>query len=615
MLPDFQCAANGHDCGKVAGMSKQKNQKLNILYERLSVEDDRDTESQSIENQREILQEYAELHGFTPYVHAADDGYSGTTWERPAWKEIIAKVKAGEVAAIIVKDSSRIDRDFLRVGLFRELFMERNVRLICITDNYDSANGEDIFGPFRDIISEWYARDISNKIKAVFQSKGRKGIPISSKAPYGYRKDPLDKNRWIVDEPAAAVVRRIYSLINEGNGPHQVARILHDDKIEKPSYYLAKNNIVKKPSALETPYPYSWQAFTISHIVGRIEYLGHLANFKHEKPSFKSKKFVTRPREEWLIFENSHEAIVTQEVWDMAQKMRETKRRIDTLGEANPLTGLLFCADCGAKLYNNRGRNHSDSYTCKEYKMTMAGFEEPRCSQHYVSTEAVRGILLEVIKRTTSFVREYEDEFVKMVMESSSLKQDETLKSHTRRIAKNEKRIAELDKMFLSLYADKVKGIISEERFVQMSEICEREQLDLKEQNAALKTEVETWTDDKNRADSFVALVRKYTRIEELTTPVLYEFIDKVVVHEAVWSEATETEKRKGTRKQQIDVHLKYIGHFGAPDIRSAEEIAAEEKEEDRLARIRGYKRKYNRKKAAEKKAAEEVTATPKPAA
>jgi len=473
-------------------------------------------------------------------------------------------------------------------------------------------------------MSEWYARDISKKIKSVFQSKGRKGIPISSKAPYGYRKNPADKTRWIIDEPAAAVVRRIYSLINEGKGPHQVARILHDDKIEKPSYYLAKNGIVNKSGALDTPHPYSWQAFTVSHIVGRIEYLGHLANFKHEKPSFKSKKFVTKPKEEWLIFENAHEPIVTHEVWEIAQKMRETKRRIDTTGEANPLTGLLYCAKCNSKMFNTRKtgttRKSDDNYCCGNYKNSKNGFEEPPCTQHYVTTYAMNKLLLEVIQKTTVFVREREDEFIEMVKKSSSLKQDETIKSHTRDIAKNERRVVELDTVISKLFEQSATGKISESRFENLLAGYEQEQSDLREQAAVMQAEVDAWTEDKGRVDNFVNLVRKYTRIEELTTPMLYEFIERVEVHEAVWSEATETQKRKGTRSQQIDVYLKYVGNFTAPDIRTPEEIEAERKEEERLARVRGYKRKYNRKIAAEKTPAEVAvaeteTAIPKPAA
>jgi hypothetical protein len=307
----------------------------------------------------------------------------------------------------------------------------------------------------------------------------------------------------------------------------------------------------------------------------------------------------------------------------MAQKMRETKRRIDTTGEANPLTGLLYCADCNSKMYNTRKigttRKSDDNYCCGDYKNSKNGFEEPPCSQHYVTTHAINELLLEVVQKTTAFVREREDDFIKMVREASSLHQDKTIKSHTSKIAKNERRVAELDKVFHSLYEDKVKGVITEERFMQMSKSCEREQAELREQTAALQAEVDAWAEDKGKADGFVALVRKYTRIEELTTPMLYEFIDKVVVHEAVWSEATETQKRKGTRSQQVDVYLKYIGCFDAPDIRSQEEIEAERIEEERLARVRGYKRKYNRKIAAEKAAEQEqpdvAPSVPKPAA
>ena len=598
------------------------NSKTTILYERLSVEDDRDTESQSIENQRAILQEYAERNGFTPYVHISDDGYSGTNWLRPGWQKVLTMVDAGEVACICIKDLSRMSRDYLHAGLDRQTFLEKGVRLIAIGDNYDSSRGDDDFTPFKEIMSEWYARDISKKIRSVFQSKGRKGVPISSKAPYGYYKDPADKNRWLVDEYAAGVVRRIFDLTVNGNGPFEIARKLHDGRIEKPSYYLARTGHVKKQSALETDNPYAWSSFTVAKIIESVTYLGHLVNFRYEKPSFKSKKFVERPKEDWLIFENHHDAIVDQETWELAQKMRGTKRRRDTIGEANPLTGLVFCHDCGGKMYNNRGGGHKSNYICGDYKNSQYRFADNHCSQHYVTTDAINAILLEAVQKTTGYVREREDEFVQMVREKSSLIQDETLKSHAKKISKNGRRIAELDNVFHSLYEDKVRGVITEERFLQMSQTCEREQADLKAETSALQAELEMWKDEKDKAGSFVALVRKYTRIEELTTPMLYEFIDKVVIHEAVWSEATETQKRKGTRSQRIDVYLKYIGDFAVPDTRAPEEIEAERKDEDRLSRVRGYKRKYNRKKAAEKTDAEAGTAIseaasdiPKPAA
>jgi DNA invertase Pin-like site-specific DNA recombinase len=501
-------------------MNNQNNPKITILYERLSVEDDRDTESQSIENQRAILQEYAERNGLTPYRHICDDGYSGTNWLRPGWQEVLSLVDAGVVACICVKDLSRMSRDYLHAGLDRQTFLEKGVRLIAINDNYDNSRGEDDFTPFKEIMSEWYARDISKKIKSVFQSKGRKGQPISSKAPYGFYKDPADKNRWLVDDYAAGVVRRIFDLTLSGNGPFEIARILHDDKIEKPSVYLARVGHVKKPSALETANPYGWSSFTVSKIIESVSYIGHLVNFRYEKPSFKSKKFVERPKDDWLIFENHHEAIVPLETWNIAQKMRETKRRYDTLGEANPLTGLVYCHDCGGKMYNHRGRGQKSNYVCGSYKNGKSHFADDHCSQHYVTVEAINTILLEVIQKTTAYVRKYEDEFIQMVRESSSIKQDETIKSHTRKISKNERRVVELDKMFQSLYEDKMRGIISEERFLQMSKSCEHEQAELKEQTAALQSEVDNWNEDKDRADNFVALVRKYTRIEELTARI-----------------------------------------------------------------------------------------------
>jgi len=583
-------AANVRDCGKDAEMSNQNNggnsktikTKITILYERLSVEDDRDTESQSIENQRTMLQDYAERNGMMPYVHIADDGYSGTNWQRPGWNEVITKIESGQVANLLVKDSSRIGRDFLRVGLYRELCHEKGVRLICINDGIDTAKGDDDFTPFRDLMSEWYARDISKKIKSVFQSKGRNGQPISSKAPYGFYKNPVDKNNWLVDEYAAGIVRRIFKLTLDGNGPYQIARILHDDKIEKPSYYLARVGYVNKPSALDAPYPYGWSAFTVSTIIASMSYLGHLVNFKYEKPSFKSKKFVERPKEDWLIFENHHEAIVDQETWELAQKMRETKRRHDTIGEANPLTGLVFCIDCGSKMYNHRGKNHKSHYCCGDYKNKKYYFADKHCSQHYVTDEALRSLLLDTIKRTTSFVRDYEDEFIQMVYETSAIQQGETVKAHSKKIAKSTRRIDELDKMFHSLYEDKVKGVISEERFIQMSKSCEQEQAELQKQVASMQSEVDAFNIESVKADSFVALVHKYTRIdsiEDLTAAVMYEFVERIEVHEAIWSEATEEQKRKGTRSQQIDIYLKYIGDFSVPDMRTAEQIEADAKE------------------------------------
>ena len=598
-MPDVLCAESVQDCGNEAEMN---NTKLTYLYERLSVEDDRDTESNSILNQRALLEEYAERNGFTPYVHVSDDGYSGTNWNRPGWQELTSKIEAGEVANILVKDSSRIGRDHLRVGLFREMCFDKGVRLISVNDGLDSAKGNDDFTPFRDIMAEWYAQDCSRKVKSAFHAKGKKGIPISGKPPYGYKKDLSDKTKWVVDEYAAGIVRRIFRLIIEGKSPLQICRILHDDKIEIPSCYLTKNGYVSYSVGLETKNPYAWSERTISRILAKEEYLGHVVNFRSSKKSFKSKKQTFHDKEDWLIFENIHEPIITKEDWELVQKLTKTKRRQTKNGEVNPLTGLVFCADCGAKMYYTVGRNprkpSNDRYECSTYSFGQKKFIEP-CRTHSIATKPLREILLDVIRKTASYVQQHEEEFIKKLRENSHLVQGETFKSHTRKITKNERRITELDKLFTTLYEDKVKGVISEERFTQMSAGFEREQSMLREENTSLQSELDAFNEGSEKADKFVSLVRRYTRFEELTATIINEFIDKVIIHESVWSEQTETQRRKGTRFQQVDVYLKYIGNFDAPDTRTAEEIEAERIAEEKLEKRRTRSREYQRRKRA----------------
>jgi len=583
-------------------------QKITILYERLSVEDDRETESNSIVNQRALLQEYAERNGLTPYVHISDDGYSGTNWNRPGWQELLTKIESGEVANLVVKDSSRLGRDHLRVGLFRELLREKSIRLIAVNDGFDSANGEDDFTPFRDIMAEWYSRDFSRKMRSTLQTKGRKGIPLSSRPPYGYRKDPNDHTRWLVDEYAAEVVRRIYDFTVAGKTAFEICQILHDEKIERPAYYLTKKGYVTYARALDAENPYAWVVGIVKNILRREEYLGHVVNFRCRKPSFKSKKLEFLPKEEWAIFENVHPPIVKKETWELVQKLRKTHRRPDKFGYVSPLTGLVFCATCGSKMYHHRSQkgNH-DYYECADYSNARERFRKDPCTPHCVSSKALRGLLLETIQKTAAFVKEQEGEFLEMLRENSKHTQKETLKTHTRKIAKNERRIAELEKMYPSLYEDKVKGVITSERFAQMSVGFEKEQTTLREENAAMQAEIDTFNEDNQRADNFVSLVRRYTEFEELTTPMINEFIERIEVHEAVWSEATPENRRMGTRTQRVEVHLKYIGKFEIPDNRTAEEMEAdriaEEKAEERRRKGREYMRKKN---AAKKKAREE---------
>jgi DNA invertase Pin-like site-specific DNA recombinase len=586
-------------------------QKITILYERLSLEDDRDGDSNSIINQRALLQEYAERHGFEPYVHISDDGFSGTNWQRPGWQELIARIESGEVANLLVKDSSRLGRDHLRVGLFRETLIEKSIRLIAVNDGLDSANGEDDFTPFRDIMAEWYSRDCSRKMRSSLQTKGKKGIPLSSRPPYGYIRNPEDKNSWLVDEPAAAIVRRIYDLTVEGKPPFEICRILHDEKVERPSYYLTKNGYAKYAGALDAADPYAWVEDNVKTILSREEYLGHVVNFRVRKASFKSKKQEFLPKEDWAVFENVHEPIVEKHTWDLVQTLRKTKRVKDIFGEVSPLTGLMRCAVCGSKMYHHRSKKGGhDYYECSNYTLSRQRFSGEHCTPHSVPTKSVKALLLEAIQKTTAFVREREDDFIKMLSENSSYRRGETFKTHTRKISKNERRITELDKMFSSLYEDKVKGVISPERFAQMSDGFEQEQAMLKLENESLQAEVDACSEDSQRADNFVALVRRYTRFEELTPVIINEFIEKIVVHEAVWSEATEENRRMGTRTQRVDVYLKYIGSFDVPDLRSAEEIEAERIKEEKLEDRRKRQREYMRRKAAEKRAAEAESVT-----
>jgi len=592
------------------------NQKVTILYERLSRDDELQGTSNSILNQRQLLEEYAVKNNLTPYIHIQDDGFSGTNWERPGWQELMAKIDNDGVSTLVVKDSSRIGRDYLRVGLYRELFREKGVRLIAINDNYDSNCGEDDFTPFREIMSEWYARDVSKKIRSALGTKARDGKPLTNVPPYGFVKDSNDKNKWLVDEPAAEVVRRIFRLSIDGKGPHEIARILHDEKVERPSYYLAKKGLGNHQASCDMENPYNWRGTTVISIIARPEYAGHLVNYRTIKPSFKSRKVKKAAQENWLIFENVHIPIVEQQTWDLAQRLRTTKRRTGTIGEANPLTGLMFCKDCGSKMYNKR-KNEScikvnpltgneyrkgpeDSYHCSFSTISRQNYNKS-CSAHSISTKAVRKIILDILKRTSGYVRENEQEFVEQVRKFSVAKQGETSKNHKSLIAKNKKRLAEINNMFKSLYEDKVKRIISAEMFTQMSEDYEREQIALKSENETLQEELNALNADAENAESFLKLVRRYTDYEVLTNSMLNEFVDKIYVHESVWSEADSESSCKGTRSQQIDVHLKYIGMFDVPVAeQTEEELKAERKAEKRRIQKREWQRNYAKQKLAE---------------
>jgi DNA invertase Pin-like site-specific DNA recombinase len=588
------------------------NTKYTILYERLSRDDLLAGESMSIANQRAMLEEYADRNGLTPYKSVCDDGFTGTNFNRPGWRELIAEVEAGNVSTILVKTLDRMGRDYLRMGLYREMFRNLGVRIVAIAEGYDSSLGEDDFTPFKEIMAEWYARDTSRKIKSVVKSKGRSGKPISSTPPYGFVKDPQDKNRWLIDPVAADVVRRIFRMTVDGMGVHKIAGILAAEKVERPSYYLGSRGIGRHKNDYDREQPYAWGSATIASILRHLEYAGHTVNFRTSAEDFKTKKVRKNPQSEWLIFENTHPAVVDQVTFDTVQKLRETPRRIDTLGEANPLTGLLWCADCGAKLYNHRKAHNArpthikptDLYHCSTYKLSNSKFNT-KCTPHHISTEAARAIIFEAIRNTSGYVREHEDEFVEKVREASVVKQGETAKAHKKQIAKNERRIADIDSIYRSLYEDKALGKIDEEMYGEMTGGYDAERAELREKTAALQAELAAFNEDSVRADKFVEIVRRCTGFEELTPAVLNEFVEKVIVHECEWSEGNTGKggRPRGARTQKVDVYLKYIGNFETPDLRTPEQIEADIIAEEKLERNRAYHREKTRKSTERKKA------------
>ena len=540
--------------------------KINILYQRLSREDGDKAESDSIQNQRRILMEYAERNGFTPYISIHDDGYSGTNWNRPGWKEIIERIGNDEVATLIIKNLDRMGRDYLRAGAFREFFKERSVRLIAVEDGFDSERGDDDFTPFREIMSEYFARDTSRKIKAVIRSKGTNGKPLGTIPMYGFRRDPNDRSKRIIDEESAAVVRRIFQMTIEGKGIYQIARTFMEEKIERPSYYMYRTGIVASPGKCNMNLPYNWRGNTVAEILKKREYMGDLVNFKSYKPSFKNKKQVPNAPENQMIFENALPQIIDRETWELAQKLRQTVRRPRGEYEANPLTGLLFCSDCGCKLHNRQSRYTEDkngnrvypvdTYECRTYRSNAEKFVD-KCSIHFIRTSVVRELILDAIKGISAYARANEAEFIEKLRESSAIKQADTAKNHKRQLAKNEKRIVELDLLFRKVYEDNATGKLSDARYEQMSGDYEREQAELKAQSTAITTELEMFEQDSLNADMFLELVRRYTEFDELTTPMLHEFVDKIIVHEA--------DKSTGERVQQVDIYLNFIGNFTIP--------------------------------------------------
>ena len=569
-------------------MSKQLNSiKITALYERLSRDDELQGESNSITNQKHFLEDYARKNGFVNIRHFTDDGVSGTTFDREGFQSMIAEVEAGNVAVIIVKDMSRFGRDYLKVGFYTEvMFKEKGVRFIAINNGIDSSNQQDSdFTPFLNIMNEWYARDSSRKIQAIFKARMQEGKRVSPSVPYGYRRDPDDKQHLIIDPEPAAVVRRIFKLVLEGNGVNRIADILYADKILIPSAY-AEKYYPENQHSKSFHDPIRWTNQTIIHILEKREYMGHTVLGKTISESYKTKKRRKATEDELMIFENTHEAIIDEETWNNVQRLIETKRRPKKNG-APPcrLSGLLYCADCGSKLshrYNSRNKYDADnSYGCSSYRQYTRN-----CTMHYIRVSVVEKLILETIREVSAYALSNEKEFVKKVREASDVQQEATMKEYRRRLGKAKRRHEELDDLVKKLYESFATGKIPEKHFDRLLSGYDNEQTTLEAEMQELQTGLDRYGADSVRADRFLELVKRYTDFSELTTPMLNEFIEKVVVHEA--------DKSTGERVQKVDIYLNFIGAFTVPKMEAAL-TAEQEAREQRKLQARNREREQNR--------------------
>jgi len=519
--------------------------KITALYCRLSNDDDLQGESNSITNQKSILKSYADANGLSNTQFYVDDGYSGTNFNRPDFMRMMEDVKAGKIGTIITKDLSRFGRDYLMTGQYIEMILpDYDVRYIAINDNVDTLLSENEMMVFKNVFNDWYARDCSKKIKAVFKAKGQSGKPLG-RPPYGYRKSKNDKNIWEIDEEAAQVVRRVFDMCIDGYGPAQIARALRNDNILIPTAYEQSKGLGGTRSFRNPTY---WGEQTINKMLDRIEYAGHTANFKTKIKSYKSKKKVDNPKSEWQIFENTHPAIISQHDFDLVQELRKNKRKLQYQEEVNPFSGMVYCADCGKKMYLCRSRSlnaDQEHLKCGTYAK-----RKEECSAHFIRTVVLEELVLNAINKVTNAVRENESAFVEAAMQNSKEQQSAELKVAKKKLSQSEKRIAELDKLFTRLYEDNVCGKISDERFKTMSEGYEKEQRELRQIVSELSVFVEEKEQKATDTAQFIAVVRKYSEIKKLTPEIMHEFIEKIVVHAP--------DKSSGHRTQQIDIYFRF---------------------------------------------------------
>ena len=541
---------------------KQSNNKKSrdvtaFLYERLSRDDNLEGESYSIGNQKKLLAKVAKEKGYTNLVHFLDDGISGVTMDRPGFVEMICQLEQGKAAAVFVKDLSRLGRNYIEVGrLTEEFFPNHDIRLVAVSDNIDTAEGENELAPIRNLFNEWYARDISKKRRISNKIKGNAGEPMGQ-PPYGYIKDPNDPKHWIVDDEAAQVVRRVYSMTLEGFGTEQIAAQLEKDGVLTPrAYWLTKG--IKRPGKGKQQPPTKWNSSTITKILSLQEYCGDILNFKTYSKSYKNKKRIDNDRENWVVFQDVHEAIIERAVYEQVQQKREKirKRRTNN-GEHNMFSGLLVCADCGSNLHFhfNQGNPEIKYFNCSNYK----GNRGTCTSTHYVRVDFLEEVVLGEIRRLTKFASLYEDEFVKAVIGHSQQAEQTDRKLKEKELKTLLARDEELDGLFERIYEDNVSGKLSDDRFAKMSRRYEDEQKELAEKIKKLRSEIEKQSSRSMTTDMFIGLVRKYTRARKLTPRMLNELIEKIEVFNA--------EKIDGVWEQRLRIHYNCVGTIEIPTV------------------------------------------------
>ena len=585
--------------------TKKAKDSITALYCRLSVDDELDGESNSITHQKEMLEEYARKNNYGNIRFYVDDGYSGTNFNRPAFKEMIQDIDAGQVGTVIVKDMSRLGRDYLKVGYYSEVYFgDAGVHFIAVNDGFDNTVENDSdFTPFRNIMNEWYAKDTSKKVRAVIRAKGLSGKSTCNCPPYGYTKDK--DGQWHVDSEAAEIVRLMYNLCIQGFGPMQIMNKLNEMKAITPVVWKHKVGWNYKLEKFNQPE--IWTICAVRRILSNPIYLGHTVNFRTYKESYKDKRVKMTPKEDLVIFENTQEAIIDKETWERVQTLRKTIRRTDSIGKANPLTGLMFCADCGAKMYNHRGkagnardwagrpngkkRPDRDEYNCSRYDLGNQHYDK-YCTTHLIRTAVVNELLLEAIKGVCDYALNNEAEFMAQVCSASEDRQEKAARSIRQRKQRNEKRTDELTRLIRKLYEDNVSGRLSDTLFEQMLRDFEAELSDLTEIVSQDQQELERISRETINAEKFLSLVRKYTDFSELTPAMINEFVEKILVHQA--------QGKGASRIQEIEIFFNFVGKVDIPHKEvelTEEEKAALAEQERRRAKKAEYNRRYMEKK------------------